>query len=62
MADKREPCNAGSIDGFPTLKDALTYHFDEGVELPDLTEFWQAHEKAEIHLYRRIASIRADSE
>jgi hypothetical protein len=47
--------NAVTVDGFDTLSDALNNSFD----FPDLSEFAEVHQKAEIHVYHRVASATA---
>lgn len=56
------PHNAVTVDGYATLKDAVGQSYDEGVEFPDFSEFQKVHQKAEIHLYRRVASVGTQGE
>lgn len=55
--------DAVSVDGFNSLSDAIVgSNFDDDVEFPEnLGELMDAHHKAEVHLYRLVASS-ADEE
>ena len=39
------PYDAVTVDGFRSLAAALDPHFDEGIEMPDLSEFGKVHQK-----------------
>ena len=52
------PYDAVTVDGFRSLAAALDPHFDEGIEMPDLSEFGKVHQKVKRHLYRLVAHAR----
>ena len=52
------PYDAVTVDGFRSLAEALDPHFDEGIEMPDLSEFGKVHKKVKRHLYRLVAHAR----
>lgn len=52
------PYDAVTVDGFKSLTEALAPRFDEGVDLPDLSEFGKVHKKVKRHLYRLVAHAR----
>ena len=52
------PYDAVTVDGFRSLAAALDPHFDEGIEMPDLSEFGKVHQKVKRHLYRLVANAR----
>ena len=52
------PYDAVTVDGFRSLAEALDPHFDEGIEMPDLSEFGKVHQKVKRHLYRLVAHAR----
>ena len=52
------PYDAVTVDGFKSLAAALDYRFDEGVKMPDLSEFDKVHKKVRRQLYRRVAYAR----
>lgn len=52
------PYDAVTVDGFRSLAEALDPRFDEGIEMPDLSEFGKVHEKVKRHLYRLVAHAR----
>lgn len=52
------PYDAVTVDGFKSLAEALAPRFDEGVDMPDLSEFGKVHKKVKRHLYRLVAHAR----
>ena len=52
------PYDAVTVDGFRSLAAALDPHFDEGIEMPDLSEFGKVHQKVKRDLYRLVAHAR----
>jgi hypothetical protein len=56
--------DAVSVDGFSSLADALSgSNFDDDVEMPEnLNELMDAHYKAQVHLYRLVASSDDEDE
>ncbi len=52
------PYDAVTVDGFKSLAEALAPNFDEGVDLPDLSEFGKVHKKVKRDLYRLVAHAR----
>ena len=52
------PYDAVTVDGFRSLAEALDPRFDEGIEMPDLSEFGKVHKKVKRHLYRLVVHAR----
>jgi hypothetical protein len=52
------PYDAVTVDGFWTLAEALAPRFDDGVDMPDLSEFGKVHEKVKRNLYRLVVHAR----
>jgi hypothetical protein len=52
------PYDAVSVDGFGSLSAALSPDFDEGITMPDLSEFGKVHKKVRRQLYRLVAHAR----
>lgn len=57
-AGSERPYDAVTVDGFRSLAEALDPRFDEGIEMPDLSEFGKVHKKVKRHLYRLVAHAR----
>jgi len=57
-AGSERPYDAVTVDGFRSSAEALDPRFDEGIEMPDLSEFGKVHKKVKRHLYRLVAHAR----